>query len=59
MPYSFKCKDVGMKCGFEVKNASSEQELMEMIKTHAKNAHNIQEITKDLEDKVRKAIKAK
>jgi len=54
---SFKCKDIGMNCKFEVKNAASEQELMEQIKLHAKSAHNVQQITPDLEQKIKKAIK--
>jgi len=54
---SFKCKDIGMNCKFEVKNAASEQELMEQIKLHAKYAHNVQQITPDLEEKIKKAIK--
>lgn len=59
MPYNFKCKDAGMNCKFEIKNAASEQELLEMIKIHAKSAHNVQEISKDMEEKIKKAIKAK
>lgn len=53
----FKCKDVGMKCGFEIKGLSNENEAMEIAKIHAKYAHNISEITPDLAAKVKKAIK--
>jgi hypothetical protein len=28
--YEFRCKDVGMDCEFEVRGASSKEELMEM-----------------------------
>lgn len=57
MPYSFKCKDVGMNCNFEIKGASTEQEILEQIKAHAKHAHNISEVSADLENKIKKAIK--
>ncbi|MEM2856034.1 MAG: DUF1059 domain-containing protein [Candidatus Nitrosocaldaceae archaeon] len=53
----FKCKDVGMNCDFEIKNVSNENEAMEIAKVHAKYAHNISEITPDLAEKVKKAIK--
>ena len=56
MGLSFKCADVGMKCGFETK-ADSKEQLMMNIANHAKEAHNITTIAPDLMMKVNAAIK--
>ena len=53
---SIKCKDIGMKCGFEVKDESRD-ELMKILVLHAENTHNIKQIPPDLMEKVNKAIK--
>ncbi len=53
---SFKCKDVGMKCAFEIKDENAD-EMMEMIKLHGAKSHNIKELSPDLAEKVKKAIK--
>ncbi len=53
----FKCKDIGMKCGFEVKGASSKDEVMQIAQVHARVTHNITTITPDLAQKVSSAIR--
>jgi len=53
---SFKCADIGMKCGFEVKD-EDEDELMKIVELHAKNTHKMNEIPADTKEKIRKAIK--
>ena len=53
---SFKCKDIGMDCSFEAQ-ASTEEELMDKIKKHASEVHNMKTIPPDLSDKIKKAIK--
>lgn len=55
--YKFKCKDIGMKCGFEVKGASSRDEVMQIASVHARSAHNMQTIPPDVAQKVSSAIK--
>lgn len=54
--YSFKCKDIGMDCGFE---ATSEEKdsLMHKISSHAKEVHQMSTISDDLAKKVDAAIK--
>jgi predicted small metal-binding protein len=55
--YSFKCKDLGMKCGFEVKDADHD-ELMEIIALHAKKSHDmVTPFPPDMMEKIDKAIK--
>lgn len=54
--YEFKCKDIGMNCGFEA-SAGSKEELMPKIVEHAKTAHGITTIPDDLAKKVDAAIK--
>ncbi|MEM3852385.1 MAG: DUF1059 domain-containing protein [Methanomassiliicoccales archaeon] len=56
--YEFKCKDIGMNCGFEA-SAPSKEELMPKIAEHAKTAHGITQIPDDLKKKVDGAIKKK
>jgi predicted small metal-binding protein len=53
---SIKCKDIGMKCGFEVKDEDRD-ELLKIVALHAEKTHNIKEIPPDLMEKVNKAIK--
>lgn len=54
--YSFKCKDIGMDCGFET-SAESMDSLMPLIAKHASEEHNITNIPEDLRKKVVGAIK--
>ncbi len=54
----FKCSDLGMQCGFEIKGASSRDEVMQLAAVHAKTVHQIQSITPDLAKKIGAAIKA-
>ena len=53
---SFKCKDIGMKCKFEVKT-DNQDELMPIIALHADKSHNMKEFSPDMLEKVKKAIK--
>jgi predicted small metal-binding protein len=53
---SLKCKDIGMKCGFEVKDADVD-ELMQIVTLHAKNTHKMTEIPPETVEKIKKAIK--
>lgn len=56
--YSFRCKDIGMKdCNFEVKGASSRDEVMQLAGLHAKQAHNMEATSPDLAQKVSSAIR--
>ncbi|MEM3096047.1 MAG: DUF1059 domain-containing protein [Nitrososphaerota archaeon] len=54
---SFNCRDVMPNCSFEVKNASTTDELMTILSAHAKHAHKIEKIPPDVLEKVKKAIK--
>ena len=53
---SFKCKDLGMKCGFEVKD-ENQDELMKIIALHAEQTHNMKETSPEMMAKIKKAIK--
>ncbi len=55
--YSFKCRDVGMDCDFEVRGASSAEEVAEAAKAHAKLTHGLESIPPELAEKVKQAIK--
>ena len=55
MAKKFACKDIGMQCNFTAK-AKNEDELMQKIAEHAKNAHNMAQIDAATMDKVKKAI---
>ena len=55
--YEFKCKDIGMECGFEVKGASSRDEVLQLASVHAKVTHNMQTIPPDVAKKVGSAIR--
>ena len=53
---SFKCKDVGLKCKFEVKTDNPD-ELMQIIALHGEKSHSMKNLPPDLMEKVKKAIK--
>ena len=53
---TLKCKDIGMKCGFEVRD-EDQDELMKIVALHAQNTHGIKEISPELAEKIKKAIK--
>ncbi len=53
---SFKCKDIGMKCGFEIKDENQE-ELMSIVATHAAKTHNLTTVPPETMEKIKKAIK--
>lgn len=50
-----RCADVGPDCDFEAW-AETEEELMEMVALHAKQAHGIEEVPPEMAEKVRSAI---
>jgi predicted small metal-binding protein len=51
-----RCADVTGTCDF-VARGSSEQDIMQQAAAHAQSAHNIQEVTPELAEKVRSAIR--
>ncbi len=53
---SIKCRDIGMTCGFEVKD-DSQEELMQILALHAEKTHNLKTIPPDVMQKIQKAIK--
>ena len=52
---SFKCADLGMKCGFEVK-VEDKDELMKIVALHAETTHKMK-ASPELVAQVKKAIK--
>jgi len=56
MAKSLSCKDVGSDCDFSV-CAKTEDEIFAKVKEHAKQAHHMSDIPKDLYDKARSAIR--
>ncbi|MBI4268073.1 MAG: DUF1059 domain-containing protein [Chloroflexi bacterium] len=54
---SLKCKDMGMKCGFEVKD-ENQDELMQIISLHAEKSHGVKPpFPAEMQEKLKKAIK--
>ena len=53
---SFKCRDIGMDCNFET-SAPNEADLEKKIAEHARSAHGIQSLDKDMWMKIKKVIK--
>ena len=51
----FKCSDIGNNCNYQVR-AKSEEEVLQKVSEHAKTAHHVGEISRELADKVRAAI---
>lgn len=55
--YEFKCEDIGMQCGFEVKGVPSKDEVMQIASVHAKVAHGMQTVPPEVAQKVSSAIR--
>ena len=55
---SFKCADLGMACGFEVKGAKDGNEVLAIAAAHAKSSHNIANPPADLVAKIKSVTKA-
>ena len=55
MPKVFKCKDVGMSCDYEA-HGKNDREIMTKVTEHARKTHNMREIPKELQQKVKAAI---
>lgn len=53
---SFKCKDIGMNDGFEVK-ADTQEEILAAAAAHAEIAHHMKPIPPETMEKIKKAIK--
>lgn len=51
-----RCADAGPDCDFEAW-AETEEELMEMVALHAKQAHGMDEIPPEMAEQVRSAIR--
>ncbi|MDE1821386.1 MAG: DUF1059 domain-containing protein [Euryarchaeota archaeon] len=56
--YNFACKDIGMTCGFEIRGATSKDEIFQEAAAHAKVAHKMATIPPDVATKVSAAIHA-
>lgn len=53
---TFKCSDVGYKCDTVI-DGGTEDEVLNKASEHGRQAHGLKEMTNDLKDKVRSAIK--
>jgi len=53
---SIKCKDVGVDCEFEA-TAETEEELLKKVAEHAAEVHGMKEISPEMMEKVKAAIK--
>jgi predicted small metal-binding protein len=56
MAKEMRCNDVVGNCDF-VARGESEQEIMQQASEHARTAHQVNEITPEMADKVRSAIR--
>ena len=56
MPKKVHCKDLGFDCEGTV-TGETEEEVLEKVATHAKEAHNLTEISDEVVAKVRSVMK--
>ncbi|HEX5358352.1 MAG TPA: DUF1059 domain-containing protein [Candidatus Nitrosotalea sp.] len=52
----FKCADISFKCDWVAK-AKTENEFIVLIKDHTAKCHDLKEITKDIDVKVKSVIR--
>lgn len=53
---SFKCADIGMQCGFEIK-APTKEEILLNVGMHASKVHNMESMPQDVLNSINRAIK--
>lgn len=53
--YSFACSDVGYQCDWRA-DASSEDDLMNQVEEHGREAHNFQQLSQQKRFKIRNNI---
>ncbi len=51
-----RCRDIGLDCDFEIR-AETEEEILKKAAEHAQTTHNMKEITEEIVEKVRAAIR--
>lgn len=51
-----RCSDVGFECDAVI-HAETEEEVLKQAAEHARTVHNLQEMTEEVVDKVRGAIR--
>jgi predicted small metal-binding protein len=56
MPKVLRCNDVVGNCDF-VARGESEQDILKQAAEHARTVHQVSEVTPELADKVRSAIR--
>lgn len=56
MAKELHCRDVGMDCDWKARG-NSEQEVLQQAAAHARSAHQINEMTPELAQKVRSVIR--
>jgi predicted small metal-binding protein len=56
MAKQLRCRDVGMNCEFEAR-ADTEEELLRQAAAHARDTHQITEMSPELANRVRAAIR--
>ncbi len=57
MPYEFRCADAGAEPCHGTVRAETEQELVEKVSDHMRKKHNIQQVSKTLQNFIRKTAK--
>lgn len=56
MAKKFRCADIGMNCEYE-ETATTTEQLMPKIAAHAKSAHGMSEVPKEIMAKISAAIR--
>lgn len=56
MGKTLSCADIGLDCDFSAW-AETEEELLELVAVHAKQAHGFDEMTPELTEQIRGQIK--
>jgi len=51
-----RCRDVGFDCDGVVK-AETEEEALKQVAAHAKTAHNVEKVSEEVIEKVKKVIR--
>jgi len=55
MAKTIRCSDLGLDCDYEAM-AEDEEELLALLRDHARRTHSLQEVSEEMVERIREAM---
>lgn len=56
MAKTIRCADLGLDCDYEAM-ADDEEELLALVRDHARRSHSLQEVSEEMVEKIRESMR--